>query len=161
MGNSVNRRELIFNSLDDVVRDAENLHAKGYEKAGNWDLAQACGHLTKWLSYPLDGFPKPGCMVGTMLWLMRMTVGKSIKRKILATGKFKEGGPTIPESVSASGEDEAAAAAKLKDAIARFKNYTGALHPSPLFGAMPKEELARLHAIHCAHHLSFLVPKAN
>lgn len=157
----VQRRELRFNNLDEVIDDVDRLRQRGYDKAGNWDLAQVCGHLTKWLSYPLDGFPRSGCFVGMMLWLMRITVGKSIKRKILATGKFKEGGPTIPESVPVSGDDDAAAVSKLKEEIERFKNYNGVFHPSPLFGAMPKDELAQLHAIHCAHHLSFLVPKAN
>ena len=39
------RRELRFDSLDEVVRDAEHLLAVGYDRAGNWDLAQCCGHL--------------------------------------------------------------------------------------------------------------------
>ena len=161
MTNNRPRRELRFDSFDEVVRDVEQLHAKGYDKAGNWDLAQVCGHLTKWLSYPLDGFPKPGCFIGTMLWLMKITVGRGMKKKILATGKFKEGGPTMPESVTPAGGDEAAAVSKLKETIERFKNHTGEVHASPLFGPMDKEELSRLHLIHCAHHLSFLIPKQN
>ena len=161
MTNNPHRRDLTFRDLDEVVRDVEHLQAKGYDRAGNWDLAQVCGHLTKWLSYPLDGFPRAGCFVGTMLWLMKITVGKGMKKKILTTGKFKDGGPTMPESVPASGGDEAAAVAKLKEMVERFKNHMGELHPSPLFGPMSREELTRLHLIHCAHHLSFLTPKAN
>jgi uncharacterized protein DUF1569 len=153
------RRELVFNSFDDVVRDVENLRSRGCEKAGNWDLAQVCGHLTKWLSYPLDGFPRAGCFIGSMLWLMRITVGKGMKRKILTTGRFKEGGPTMPESVPASGQDEAAAVVQLKETIDRFKKHTGEFHPSPLFGRMDRDETTRMHLIHCAHHLSFLTPK--
>jgi Protein of unknown function (DUF1569) len=161
MANSLHRRELSFRDFDDIVRDVETLHAKDYEKAGNWDLAQVCGHLAKWLSYPLDGFPKSGCFIGTMLWMMRITVGKGIKKKILTTGKFKEGGPTVPDSLVASGSDETAAVAKLKEMIERFKSHTGEIHPSPLFGKMSRDELTRLHLIHCAHHLSFLAPKAS
>jgi hypothetical protein len=161
MAHNLQRSDLSFRDLDDVVRDAENLHSKGYDKAGNWDLAQVCGHMAKWLSFPIEGFPRPGCFVGTMLWLMKITVGKGIKKKILTTGKFKEGGPTMPESVPAPGGDEAAAVAKLKETVERFKSYTGELHPSPLFGPTNREELTRLHLIHCAHHLSFLTPKAN
>ena len=39
--------------------------------------------------------------------------------------------------------------------------YRTDLGPSPLFGKMSRDELTRLHLIHCAHHLSFLTPKAN
>lgn len=161
MAGAVQRRETRFANFDEVVRDVEALHAKGYEKAGNWDLAQVCGHLTKWLSYPLDGFPRSGCFIGTMLWMMRITVGKGIKKKILTTGKFKEGGPTAPDSIVASGGNESAAVMKFKEIIERFKNHTGEIHLSPLFGKMSRDELLRLHLIHCAHHLSFLTPKAN
>ena len=55
---TVARRPLKFDSLDAVVRDAENLLASGYDRAGNWDLAQVCGHLAEWLRFPMDGFPK-------------------------------------------------------------------------------------------------------
>lgn len=161
MTNNRQRRELRFANFDEVIRDAEQLHANGYEKVGNWNLAQTCGHLANWITYPIDGFPPAGCMIGTMLWLIRNTIGKGMKKKILATGGFKEQRPTIPDSVPASGGDEAVAVAKLKEAIERFKSHNGPIHPSPIFGAMDKEEMGRLQAIHAAHHLSFLIPKAN
>jgi hypothetical protein len=34
------RRKLVFATLDDAVADAEMLHTKRYERAGNWDLAR-------------------------------------------------------------------------------------------------------------------------
>lgn len=50
------RRELKFLDFDNVIRDVEQLQARGYSRAGNWNLAQVCGHLADWMSYPLDGF---------------------------------------------------------------------------------------------------------
>lgn len=155
------RRDLVFRSLDDISHDAESLLISGYDKAGGWDLGQVCGHLTKWLSYPMDGFPNPGCFLGCVLWLMRIAVGKRIKKKILATGRFKVDGPTMPDSLIGAGSDEVAAVAKLKETVERFKKHPGAIHSSPLFGEMNREELTRLHLIHCAHHLSFLIPTRN
>jgi hypothetical protein len=38
-------------------------------------------------------------------------------------------------------------------------NHAGPFRESPLFGMVDKETLVRLHRIHTAHHLSFLVPK--
>lgn len=155
------RRDLVLRSLDDMIRDVETLLTAGYDKVGKWDLGQVCGHIAKWLSYPIDGFPKPGCFLGSVLWLIRITVGKRIKKKILATGRFRDGGPTMPDSLVGAGADEVAAVAKLKETVERFKRHTGAIHPSPLFGKMNREELTRLHLIHCAHHLSFLIPTRN
>lgn len=152
------RRKLTFATLDEMVADAENLLAKGYHKAGNWDLAQVCSHLTEWLRFPIDGFPKIPLVLRPVAWLMRATVGKSMRAKIMTEG-FPAGGRTMPQTVFAAGGDETAAVAKLKETARRFQTYSGAIHPSPLFGAMTKDEALLLQLKHCAHHLGFLVPK--
>jgi hypothetical protein len=154
------RRKLSVANVDDVVTDVRALHAKGYVKLGNWDLAQTCLHLTDWMRFPIDGFPKPPLPIRMMLWSMRVTVGKVFFRKVLADG-MRPGQPTMPQTVYAARGDEAEAVAKLGETAERFKAYTGPIHPSPLFGAMDKETATRLQLIHCAHHLSFLVPKTD
>jgi hypothetical protein len=154
------RRKLTFASLDEVVADAENLLAKGYDKAGNWDLAQVCSHLAEWMRFPIDGFPKVPLVLRPMFWLMRVTVGKSMRVKILKGG-FDAGGRTMPQTVAQPGGDVAAAVAKLKETAERFKAHAGPVHPSPLFGAMTKDEALQLQLKHCEHHLSFLVPHSS
>ena len=154
------RRKLTFATLDDLVRDAENLLAKGYDRAGNWDLAQVSFHLAEWMRFPLDGFPKLPLLLRPMFWLLRETVGKKIRAKITAEG-FRAGGRTMPQTVAEPGGDPAAAIAKLKQSVERFQAHTGPIHPSPLFGAMNKDEALRLQLMHCAHHLSFLVPHSS
>lgn len=87
MDQKVARRSLDLSDLDAVIRDAESLLANGYDKAGHWDLAQVCGHVTDWMSYPLDGFPTSPLPIRMMLWLMRVTVGKrKLNRPIRTTG---------------------------------------------------------------------------
>jgi hypothetical protein len=152
------RRQLQFGSLDEVVADVENLLAKGYDKAGNWDLAQVCGHLAEWMRYPIEGFPKPPIFVKPLLWLMKVTAGKKMLAKILAEG-FEPGGRTMPETVPPPGGDAAAAVAKLRSAAEKWKAHTGEVHPSPLFGPMTKETAQAVQLKHAAHHLSFLVPR--
>jgi Protein of unknown function (DUF1569) len=154
---TIERRKLSFATLDEVVADAENLQAKGYDRAGNWDLAQVCSHLADWMRFPLEGFPVP-LLLRPILWMMKVTVGKAKFRKYLAEG-MPAGKPTIPSTVAASDSDPVAAIAKLKQSVERFKAHTGAIIPSPLFGAMNKDEALRLQLVHCAHHLSFLIPK--
>jgi hypothetical protein len=153
------RRELKFDSLDDVVRDAEHLLAVGYDKAGNWSLAQCCGHLANWFRYQTDGFPPAPLLLRPVFWVIRNTVGKSMARKMLAGGTMKPGMPTIPQSVVQPGGDDAAAVAELRETIRRWRDYAGPLHPSPLFGGNSKDNWLKGHLIHCAHHLSFLIPK--
>lgn len=155
----VERRKLIFATLDEVVVDAENLQAKGYEKAGNWDLSQVCLHIADWMRFPMDGFPKPPAPIRLMLWALRNTIGKGMLRKYMAEGMPADK-PTMPQTVHQQGSDPATTIAKLKETIERFKAFTGTLHPSPLFGALNKDETTQLQLVHCAHHLSFLVPKA-
>jgi len=154
------RRKLTFASLDEVVADAENLLAKGYDKAGNWDLAQVCNHLAEWLRFPVEGFPRMPLPVRAAFWLLRKTLGKAMFRQYTTKG-MPTGKPTLTQTVTQPGGDEAAAVAKLKESAERFKAYTGEIHPSPVFGAMTKDEATKLQLVHCAHHLSFLVPRTS
>lgn len=152
------RRELAFDSLDDVVRDAEQLLAKGYDKAGNWDLAQVCGHLADWMTYPVAGFPKAPLPIRVMLRLVRATLGRKMFEKYLRDG-MPAGKPTMPQSVHPPGGDPAAAVARLREAARTFQAHPGEYLPSPLFGRLTRDEATRLQLVHCAHHLSFLTPK--
>ena len=154
------RRKPTFASLDDVVRDAENLLAKGYDRAGNWDLAQVCSHLAEWMSFPVQGFPKIPLVLRPMFRLLRATVGKKIRARVLAQG-FEAGGRTMPQTVFTPGGDPKAAVTRLKESAERLKAHTGPIHPSPLFGAMTKDEALQLQLKHCEHHLSFLIPKSG
>jgi hypothetical protein len=154
----IERRKLSYASLDEVAADAENLLAKGYEKAGNWDLAQVSGHVAEWMRFPIEGFPKPPTFIKPMLWLMKVTAGKKMLAKILAEG-FSPGGRTMPETVPPSGGDPAEAVAKLRAVVEKWKTHAGEVYPSPLFGPMTKDTALQLQLRHAAHHLSFLIPK--
>jgi len=153
------RRSLRFESLDDVLRDAEGLLATGYTKTGSWSLGQVCGHLAAWFRYQMDGYPPTPLLLRPMFWVARNIVAKWMMKKMFAHGQMKPGMATIPQSVMPADADDAAGVAELRDAVARWKAYTGPLQPSPLFGHCTREQWFKGHLIHCAHHLSFLVPK--
>jgi len=153
------RRKLAFTDLNEVVKDTEHLLAVGYDKAGNWELAQVCRHLADWMRFPIEGFPRPPLSIRLILWGVRNTLGKSLFRKYVDGNAMPAGKPTMPQTVALPGGDPIAAVADLGAAVERFRAYTGEIHDSPLFGAMTKDDATRLQLIHCAHHLSFLVPK--
>ena len=159
MGTKPARRELDFGDLDAVDSDLKSLQARGYLQVGRWDLAQVCGHLGEWMRFPLDGFPKPPIPVRLMLWSMRLTVGRRLLRKTLQARSMPSGGHTLPETVPPPGGDEPAAVERFRQVLRRFRAHDGRFHPSPLFGEMDRETLTQLQLIHCAHHLSFLVPR--
>lgn len=151
-------RQLQFESLEDVALEVDRI-MDGYASAGAWNLSQTCGHLEQWMTFPMDGFPKSPFLIGVFLWCLKVTVGKSQLRQILARG-FKPGMPTMPETVlAADAVIELDAVESLKDTMARFHTFEGAIYPSPLFGEMDHPTAMQLQLRHCAHHLGFLVPK--
>lgn len=159
MSNSLARRQLMFNNLDDVARDAERLLAGGYEKAGNWDLAQVAGHLAEWMRFPVEGFPKAPAPIRAVFWVLRKTIGRKKLLTYIETKSFPVGKPTMPETVPPPGGDPRDAVEKLRQSVKRLKAYAGPIVPSPLFGNMTKDEAVAMQLVHAAHHLSFLVPK--
>lgn len=155
------RRALRFHNLDEVIAEVESLRTHGYDRAGNWGLGQACSHLANWMAFPLDGFPRPPVPVRAVLWMMRKTMGRRQLAKVLAEGTMPAGGPTLRETVPLPNRNESTEIERLKQTVARFKAHSGPLHPSPLFGELDREMATRLQLVHCAHHLSFLAPRAT
>jgi Protein of unknown function (DUF1569) len=161
MSGTPSRRELNFATFDEVLADIDSLRARGYDRLGNWDLAQICGHLADWLRFPVHGFPRSGPLMLMVWFLLRNMVGKMIRRRILTRGQMPTGKPTLKVTVSAAGADEEAGVEKLRLAIRDFTGHAGEYIPSPFFGVMNREEWARFERIHCALHLGFLIPKVN
>ncbi len=157
---SVTRRELKpFASFADAVADAERLLAGGYGRAGNWSLGQCCGHLARWLDYQIDGFPKAPLLRRPVAFLLRYTLAPRLLDKAIRSGRMSAGGGTIPQSVPPADADDAQGVADYKRAAERWQAHTGPLLPSPLFGDRPREDWLKVHQLHAAHHLSFLVPR--
>lgn len=155
------RRSLQFRNLDDAVREAESLLASGYDRAGNWDLAQTCGHLAEWMRFPIEGFPRSPLPVRVILWFLGITFARRKLRTTLETNAMPAGGPTLRETVPPAGGNDAAIVDRLRQMVERFKAYEGPLHPSPLFGDLDRETATRMQVLHCAHHLGFLVPRGS
>ena len=154
------RRTIEYADWDAVLADLRHL-SQGYTRAGNWDLEQSARHLNEWLRFPMDGYPKPPLIIALGMALIRTTVGPFALRKVLADGKMKDGLPTSPDTTfvaSTDPEAEHAAVDALCATIDRFRGHQGPIHPSPIFGRMDKTAADKLQRIHCAHHLSWLIP---
>jgi hypothetical protein len=153
------RRELDWTDFADVTADVSRLQRDGYTALGKWDLSQICEHLSDWMTYPLDGFPTQSGLAAWIIPVVRFGLGKRMLRGILNSGTMSAGGPTLPESIHARPPRSQPSVERLEHSIDRLVRSNRPYHPSPLFGDMTRDELLRLHMIHCRHHLSFLVPK--
>jgi hypothetical protein len=155
------RRELKFATLDEAVRDAEILLARGYDRAGNWDLAQCCHHLAVLMAWPIDGFPQMAWPRRAAACLLKRTIARRWLRKVLESGVWPAGTPTNERTFPVPGFTATEAVVMLGRAVDRLVTHAGPLREAQLFGMLDKETLLTLHRIHSAHHLSFLVPKRS
>lgn len=146
-------RQLDFKGFAEVLAEIDRLHGCGYEKAGQWDLAQVCHHLSYFIEGSLDGhaFRVP--------WIFKVVFGRRVLKRILSQRRMKTGVFTPQKPLPEPGRDEVAAVNRLKQAIARLQSHQGELHASPFFGYLTPQQWRELHLIHCAHHLGFLIPK--
>lgn len=148
------QRQLQFKDFAEVRAELTRLRAGGYQKLGQWDLAQTCDHLTYFIQGSLDGHPYK------VPWLLKVLFGRLVLRRILKQRRMKPGGPTPQKPLPAAGGDEAAAIARLQQILDRLDAHAGEFHASPFFGYLTPQQWRDLHLIHCGHHLGFLAPGA-
>jgi Protein of unknown function (DUF1569) len=144
------RRSLSFGNFDEIMPDVKRL-LQGHTTVGNWSLAQICRHVATVMRRVVD-LPA-STPQDPSLW-----VGEEQKRQIFDSGMLPEGiqGPAVVMPTEAFGEREEADG--LRQAIEHYKASAGPAIAHRLFGPLTKAEWDRLTLIHCAHHLSFVVP---
>lgn len=147
------RRQVAIDSLDRVMPDVDRL-VQGHETVGKWSLGQVCNHLSATFVMSMEGF---GVAVP---WPIRVTLGQVIWRKVLRERKMRAGLKVPERFLPRPGLDDRAEVEALRAAIQAYDRYTGPMAPHPMFGAIGRDGWNRLHCIHCAHHLSFVLPRA-
>jgi hypothetical protein len=147
------RRTLSYAGLDEIMPDVKRL-LEGHTTVGNWSLAQICRHLATVMRRLVD-------LPATTPSDPSLWVGEEQKRQVFDTGMLPEGieGPAVVMPTDARGEHEEAEG--LRQAIEHYKESAGPLIPHRRFGPLTKAEWDRFTLIHCAHHLSFAVPKGG
>ncbi len=148
------RRTLRFHNYDEVVADAEALAASGYERGGNWGLAQTCDHLSRTMEHSLDGFPD------RLAWPIRLVARLVALGPILKHRQSNRRFPTSSYLEPVNAGDDRAGLDRLRAAVERLKSHKGDLHPHPVFGRVTAEQWREIHLWHSEHHLSYLSPKS-
>lgn len=150
---TLSRRQLRFDDLDAIAADVRHLHEAGYDRVGNWDLAQICDHLGLAMKGSMVGFP------AKVPWPLRLIGKHLILPKILTKQRMKSGVKLPAKYLPKPGQDEEKVVRQFCKTIDLLNRFEGSLHPHPFFGSMTRDQWWQLHRVHSAHHLSFLIPK--
>jgi hypothetical protein len=148
------RRELHFNSLDDILADVDRLAAaKEIRTLGNWSAGEIFKHVANVMNKSIDGFEfRPP-------WYIRFIVRTFMRSRFLT--KPMTAGFKLPAGAQAELASPATTAEEgfqaIRQAIARLKT-TETRVPSPVLGPLSRDEWTQLHCRHSELHLSFLIP---
>jgi Protein of unknown function (DUF1569) len=146
------RREVHYNSFDEIAADAERLLHGGYTQLGNWNLGTMSSHLAKAMQTGLDGFPVK--INPVVRFLARMLLkGKTLKKM---NPGFKL--PKKAASLAAHVDEDRAGVAELKAMIERWKREPQR-QAHAFFGKLTGDEWNTLMLRHAEMHMSFLVSK--
>jgi hypothetical protein len=153
------RRALRFESVDEVLRDAELLADAArrgtLRAAGNWTLGQSLAHLATWINMPYDGYPE----MPQPAWWMRMLrpfIQWWIVNKGFPAGVRIAGVEGATFGIEPCGIDEGVG--RLRAALNRLAREAPT-KASPVFGPMTGEEWVKFHLRHAELHLGFFHPK--
>lgn len=143
------RRTLNFTAVDDVIADVQTLR-RGYERVGQWTLPQACRHLDRIMSGSMKPGPHPDDTP-------EQTARKPMLDTMMATGQIPNG-LVAPDEMTPAADTPESAIDEFLTTLEQFAAFHGPLAPHRLFGTLPDDVRRRHQLIHCAHHLSYLVP---
>jgi hypothetical protein len=147
------RRELHFNSLEDIRADVEMLAAsQKLRTLGNWSTGQIFQHLTRTMTSSLDGF------AFQLPWYFRL-MGKFMKKRALS-GPMPPGfklGKSASERLVPQPTSYEDGLRSIRQALDRMKTEEQRA-PSPFLGTLSNEEWVQMHCRHSELHLSFIVP---
>ncbi len=153
---SHNRRNLFFESVEDVIRDV-NLINRAAEKnqlspCGQWTPGEILTHLSAWIEYAYEGYP-----IDAPPWFIRQYL-KFAFRAILKNGM--QPGVNIPGieggTIGQEKFDTDTACKRYLVALNRLNSREPAKYHNPAFGKMSPEKRVKLNLRHAELHLSFL-----
>lgn len=148
------RRQLHFNSLDDILADAEQLTSGPIKAAGNWSPGQIFEHLARGYTLPLDGVVLP--IPFYVRWGARMMLGIFLRNGMPAGIKLD--GESAQALVPPDSITPQTGLADLRQGVALWKAKTSVPRHS-VFGNISDDQWTQVHLRHAELHMSFLSPE--
>ena len=148
------RREVHYDSYDDLLADAERLVSGDVQTVGNWTLGQIFKHLAQSLNSSIDGTNMKFPWLMKKIFLLFMNKEKMLNEALSPGFKIpKKGDAQFSPDPSVSTEE---GLASLRAAIDRCQTETSrAEHPA--FGELIREEWDKFNLRHAELHMSFAV----
>lgn len=147
------RRKLHFNNFDEIIAEAERLHAGTYQTLGNWTLPRAVGHLGQAMLGCVDGKPF------FVPWWLRIMGRVYLRRRLLR--EFPSGFklPRRAEALLVPQEELSfdVGMQRLRAGMARLAETNHRI-PHPVVGMLSVDQWNTFHLRHAELHLSFFVP---
>src|SRR4249919_1507459 len=144
-----NRRQLRFNSLDEIAAEVERLAACQQVRAiGNWSSGQVLQHLASTMDNSIDGFPN--FVPAPIKFILRFFMKRRFLTKPMPPG-FKL--PARAEKMLPGETSWETALENFRRAMQRLK-AEAKRSPHPAFGPMSVDEWNQIHCRHSELHLS-------
>ena len=140
-----------YESFNEIMPDVECL-LEGHSTVGSWTLGQICDHLATVLKAAVRA-------PASTRTAREPRFNEAQKREIFASGQAPEGMPMPARLKSPDTIDAAEGVHRLREALAYYQSSPGPAVHHPLFGPLSKDEWDQNMRLHCAHHLSFAIPK--
>jgi hypothetical protein len=148
------RRKLRFRDFDEVVAEAERVHAERYVPLGNWSLGQTVTHLGRAMHGSIDG---PSFRVSRRFQIL----GRLVLRYLILYWQFPPGAKLPRDAerrlVPAADADFAEGMETLRLGIHRLQCETKRI-AHPVIGPLSVKQWNRFHLRHAELHLGFFVP---
>lgn len=148
------RRQVHYDSYDDLLADAERLAGGEVTMVGNWTLGQIFQHLAVAYNGAIDGLPF------SVPWFVKFMARTFMKKRFLYKGMpsgfqipDKHRGHFVADETTTT-EDGLAA---LRAAVERLKTESHR-EPHPVFGELTRQEWDSFNLRHAELHMSFAVP---
>lgn len=140
-------RQLRFHSIDDAIRELEEIESSVVETTGLWSLGQIYQHCAINLEHIMSSYPR------ILPLFVRRTIGPWAFRSMLKKGYMTEGNinpnaPKVREEIDFGPELK-----RLKANLIKFRNYEGPFPEHPFFGKLSLPEWKTLQSYHLANHL--------
>jgi hypothetical protein len=149
------RRELHFDTLDDLRAELSRLEASQVDTIGNWTFGQILEHLAIGMRFTLDG--PPDFKIPWYFKLMAPLMKNSMIYKPMRAG-FKMPAKMADHVVPPIDISSEQALHDLRTAIDDFEQAKE-LQPHLMFGPLPRDQWIQYQLRHCELHLGFVIPQ--
>ena len=148
------RREVHYDSFDDLLADAEGLASGDVQTVGNWTLGQIFKHLAQTMDSSIDGTDMK------FSWLMKKIVGLLMNKEKMLNEPMSPGFKIPKQGAAQFSPDPSISTDEglesMRAAVVRCQTETSrAEHPA--FGELTREEWDKARMRHAELHMSFAV----